>query len=382
MRAQTNVTLMTPDPTVATAVAAALHANGHAVTSPAIRDLRELSAQLSKSPVPIALIDLDPHPQQLLPQVEQIVARFPTTRFVALSSTLENDLLLEAMQTGVRRVVVKQTMGAQLAGVLDRLTPAANSGSATLGQVLTILSASGGCGATTLAVNLAEEIALKQKQPSLLCDFDCSYGAIAGFLGLNPRYAADHVLDYPEAIDAQLIRSTTTVYNDRIHVLASPASTNLKGLQPLRFDRLDQVLDSARRAYTTTIIDAPRLPLAIAATLAAASARTLLIFQLTVKDLRTARSIMDGLRERGVASESILPIANRYAKRQLISLDEASKALGGVEVLPIRNDYAPAIQGLNFGQLLSEAGPRSYLRRDLQELSNKLQPAVATAGVN
>jgi hypothetical protein len=44
-----------------------------------------------------------------------------------------------------------------------------------------------------------------------------------------------------------------------------------------------------------------------------------------------------------------------------------------VDVLPIRNDYAPAIHGLNFGQTLSEAGPRSSIRRDVQDLLAKLE---------
>jgi pilus assembly protein CpaE len=322
--------------------------------------------------VPICLIDLDPAPQQVLPQLERIIARFPTTRFVALSSTVGNELLLEAMQSGVRRVVMKQTMSADLPGVLDRLTaPDLQAGST--GEVLTVISASGGCGATTIAVNLAEEVAQKRKQPTLICDLDCSYGAVASYLGLTPRYGADHVLHYSGDIDAQLIRSTASVHNERIHVLASPASTNLGTAEPLRFERLEHVLDSARRAYSVTIIDAPRLSLETTAALIAGSTATLLVLQLTVKDLRCARSILDALRDRGADPASIIPVANRYVKRQVISLEEANKALGGVDVLPIRNDYAPAIHGLNFGQMLSEAGPRSSIRRDLQDLVTKLE---------
>ena len=146
---KTNVTLMTPDPSVATAVTAALQSNGHVVTGPPIADLRELAAQLAKSQPPIVLIDLDPHPQQVLPHLERIVSRYPATRFVALSTTLGSDLLQEAMQTGVRRVVVKQTMGAELKGVLDRLTP---SGAAEpAGQMIGGTRSSESRGSTGLA---------------------------------------------------------------------------------------------------------------------------------------------------------------------------------------------------------------------------------------
>ncbi len=372
MNARINITLMTPDASLASAVSTALHANGHVVAGPPVRDLRDLAPQLGRAPVPVVLVDLDPSPHQLLPQLERIIARFPTTRFIALASSIGNDLLLEAMQSGVRRVVMKQTLSADLPGVLDRLTaPDLNAGPS--GEILTILSASGGCGATTIAVNLAEEIALKQKQPTLLCDLDLAYGAVASYLGLNPRYGADHVLHYSGDIDAQLIRSTATVHSERIHVLASPASTDLAGGEPLRFERLEHALDSARRAYAVTIIDAPRLSPQTTAVLVAASTTTLLVLQLTVKDLRCARATLDALRGRGVETTAVIPVANRFVKRQLISLEEANKALGGVDVLPIRNDYAPAIHGLNFGQTLSEAGPRSSIRRDVQDLLAKLE---------
>src|SRR5437763_838538 len=99
--AQTNIALMTPDPSVAAAVTLALQSNGHVLAGPAVRDLRELPAHLGRSPVPIVLVDLDPQPHQVLPHLERLVARFPMTRFVALCSTVGQDLLLEAMQTGI-----------------------------------------------------------------------------------------------------------------------------------------------------------------------------------------------------------------------------------------------------------------------------------------
>ena len=376
MSTQTQIALMTPDALVAAAVTSALQSNGHVLAGPALRDPRDLLAQLGRAASPIVVVDLDPNPQEILRQLERIILRFPSSRFVALCSAVGNDVLLEAMQAGVRRVVVKQSMGAELSGVLDRLTGADAAEEGLQGQILTLLSASGGCGATTLAVNLAEELALLQKQPTLLCDLDSCYGAISSYLGLTPSYAADHVLN-SEAIDGQLLRSTATVHNERLHVLASPASISYSGYEPLPLNRLEQVLESARQAYSNTIVDAPRIPIDAVATLVAGSAHTLLVLQLTVKDLRSARATLDALRQRGVNTDGIIPLANRYAKRQMIGLEEASKALGGIAVSSIRNDYTPAITGLNYGQCLSEAGPRSTLRKDLQELLTRLRESKA-----
>jgi hypothetical protein len=156
--------------------------------------------------------------------------------------------------------------------------------------VITVLQASGGCGATTIAANLAAEIAgvqPPQDGPStVVMDLDCCYGALTTYFGLAPLYAMDHLLHYDRALDSELIRSTATVANPQLHLLASPAST--QGFRPQNpdFARLGQVLHVTCRTYHNTIIDAPRLPAEAVATLVQNSTHVLLVFQLLVKDVR------------------------------------------------------------------------------------------------
>jgi Flp pilus assembly CpaE family ATPase len=107
------------------------------------------------------------------------------------------------------------------------------------------------------------------------------------------------------------------------------------------------------------------------------SARVLLVFQLNVKDLRIARSMLDALDERGVSRSNITGIANRFAKRPAISIDDAAKVLDGIEVKVVRNDYASALEGLNYGKTLSQVAPRSPLRKDVQDLAASIAQAAA-----
>jgi Flp pilus assembly CpaE family ATPase len=101
----------------------------------------------------------------------------------------------------------------------------------------------------------------------------------------------------------------------------------------------------------------------------------LLMFQLTVKDLRMARAMIDALDDFGVHRHHLVPVANRYVKRPPISLEDARKVLGGLEIRTLRNDFPAALEGINYGRMLVQAAPRSPLRRDLQELVAGLVPA-------
>src|SRR6266850_5426444 len=114
-------------------------------------DLRELALRLENRQAAVALIDLDPQPMATLAGVEPLVRRFPNTRFVVLCRETGGDLLDEAMQVGARRCVTKGSLVADLPSVLRRLVQDVGSTEGEGGSLVTVLSASGGCGCTTVA---------------------------------------------------------------------------------------------------------------------------------------------------------------------------------------------------------------------------------------
>ena len=100
---------------------------------------------------------------------------------------------------------------------------------------------------------------------------------------------------------------------------------------------------------------------------------TLLTMQLTVKDISAAKAMIRALKEHGVHGDRVMPLINRYYKRRaMISLDEAKKALGVVDIRCIDNDFKSAIKALNYGQPVSEAAPRSALHRDMKKLATEV----------
>ena len=74
---------------------------------------------------------------------------------------------------------------------------------------------------------------------------------------------------------------------------------------------------------------------------------------------------------------------NRYRKRhEMIGIEEATKALGGVTPECISNDYASASRGINYGKLLSSTAPRSAIRRDMIQLASQFSDLEALKNSN
>jgi Flp pilus assembly CpaE family ATPase len=121
------------------------------------------------------------------------------------------------------------------------------------------------------------------------------------------------------------------------------------------------------------VIDAPRVPIALAARLARMSRFTLIVGQLSVKDVRAARSIQLALIRQGIAPGSIRHVINRYRSRHsLLTIEDARKALGDGELNLVKNDFGNTIESINLGRPLSDCAPRSCARRDILSLAESV----------
>ena len=376
MSPRQGLVLVTDDSETVSAVAAAVERNGELAAEGVCSDLGQLVAVLQHTPAAAVLVDIDPGPKGMLAALDSIITRFANTRFIVLSSAGSNDLILEAMQAGARHFLVKQSIVTHLADVLQRLAPNGSAKTGKRGAAITVLAASGGCGATTIAVNLANELQLASAEPALLVDLDCSYGAVASYLGLEGQYGLADVLVSRSRIDRHLITSTAVPYSEGLQVLLSPVSIDPGKPAQLVYPHLGDALHACKRAYRFTVVDAPRVSMDVAVSLADASQVTLIVFQLAVKDIRAARSTVGILTERGIPAARIVPLVNRYRKRHsTVTLQDAEAALGEVPPRCVHNDFRSASRAIDYGQPLAQAARRSVLRRDLGQLAAELVEA-------
>jgi pilus assembly protein CpaE len=380
MSAPTGVLVVTQESQTAQAVAKAVNFHEHIVSQGVCKNLDDLLMTLDRSYAPAVVVDIDPKPGQILSELDQIINRFSGTRFIVLASEQRPELVMQAMQVGVRHFMLKGNISSELPGVLQRLLP--NTGTrngfhGAHGSIVTILSAGGGSGATTLAINLANELHLLTSEATLLIDLDCNSGGAAGYLGVNAQYGIADVLSDGDRIDSQLIKTTAVPHNDHFHVLASPATVDFENPRIPQFEYLSRALQKGKDAYGFTVVDAPHVLMDVAAQLGRASIMTYLLLELNVEHIRVARAIYAAITSRGVAADRVLPLANRYrGRREMITLAEAQRAIGCTQIGQLSNDYKAVLSSVNYGKPLAENSPRSELRLDIQKLAKAIHESV------
>ena len=344
------------------------------------KEISELRSCLSNKKVQAVVVDIDPDPSVILYELAKLLTVYPGIYIVVVCSHFTKKLALQAMQAGVRHYLEKDTIASELTQELQQLIHGSAKKEAGFGStVISILSAGGGCGATTVAINLANELQLLSSKPVLVIDLDGYYGTVSTYLGIKSEYGIADVLARTGLIDKHLIQSSAFGYMDDYHVLPSPAGIQSPKARSLQFDNLPRALEACREVYRYTVIDAPRLSERDGVKLAGLSDIVLVVFQLTVKDVHFARSMVLSLTESGITSEKIMSLANRVRKRgPFVRLEDGKKAVGLKSFHAVRSDWRKAMKSVNSALPLARVVQKSGLRSDYK----KLAAAISAFGVS
>jgi pilus assembly protein CpaE len=369
---QSNILLITRDDNTTNAVNSAL-SDGKGITLAGIcGEVLEVRSYLSNTNIHAVVVDIDIDSSRVLYDLGEVLHSYPGIYVVVVCSSFHKELVRHAMQAGARNFLEKDNIATELSEVLQHLTKNKERKKTGSSSIISIFSAGGGCGATTVTVNLASELRLSSSQPVLAIDLDNCYGTLSVYLGIKSQYGIADVMNREGLIDKHLIQSSAYSYMDDFHVLVSPVGIDMQE-NSLKYENLPRVLEACRQLYGYTIIDAPRMPKSTMRKIAGLSDIILIVFQLTVKDVNFAKSLVLSLAESGIASKKIMLLANRVKKRSpLVRLEDSIKVIGLNSCQVIRSDWRKALKSVNQGQPLIQSARSSGLRNDFQKLAEKI----------
>ena len=148
----------------------------------------------------------------------------PAVGVILLRANLEVESVLAAMRAGISEVLPVEDEAA-LSEACRRYQQQnslhAVPGPGRRGHVITVYSSKGGCGKTTLAVNVAVQLAEAGQQVCLV-DLDLTFGDVAITLGLTPKRTIADVATLGDSLDEFKVRSLVTPYKTGVDCLLAP----------------------------------------------------------------------------------------------------------------------------------------------------------------
>ncbi|EKP93793.1 response regulator [Thermaerobacter subterraneus] len=219
--------------------------------------------------------DLRPHVILMdinLPRLDGLAAaerilRQLDTRIIMVSVENGPEYFRRAMQAGACDFLVKPFSPDALAEAVRRAVPPAGEPALVTpqggrGRLITVFSAKGGVGKSTLAVNLAVALAKRPDRRTVLVDLDLELGSAAMLLGIRPRATLADLCRREGALDPQAVAPALhPVSGFRLSLLPAPlfpheaAEIEGEGRRDPARNYTAEVLEALRSTHDFVVVD-------------------------------------------------------------------------------------------------------------------------------
>ncbi|MEJ7766017.1 MAG: AAA family ATPase [Acidimicrobiales bacterium] len=250
------------------------------------------------------------------------------------------------------------------------------------GRVYAVASATGGCGKTFMATNLAYFLHTHGGGSRVcLVDLDLQFGEVSTALRLRPRYtifdALEREEDEPEFLQAH-IEEYLSVHETGFHVLAAPRD-------PVEAERVTpadvvRIVEAVSRRFDHVVVDTPAQLSEIVTVALDLSERLFVMTTLDLPSVRNMSVFLSTLERLRIPTESIQLILNKAESDVGIDISQVEKLFpqGFRAVLPYSKEVSRSI---NLGTPVMAASPQADISRRMDAAMVELLPPELRSSV-
>lgn len=308
---------------------------------------------------------------------ERVIRLRPRTFVILLTRQMTVETLKKANAVGCHNVIPFPENGKEFCDAVHRIHQAESARIAALdgnqrvvwsSKVVTVFSAKGGLGKTTIASNLAIKLAEKKKKVVLL-DLDLQFGDVHVFMDAEPKESiADVIMDI-DSLSIDSLGSYMTVHPSGVHLICAPKSPEYA--DTVSGDKIQTLIGLLRSYYDYVIIDTATNFTDV--TLSALEASTLILFVTgldisILKNSKLAMSILESLGQK----KKVRTIINRAIEINSISTADVQRIVDAPILSRIPSDYMMAVAALNRGQPFVQSAPKAKLSLAIADIADKI----------
>jgi pilus assembly protein CpaE len=326
----------------ATRLARVVYSNVGFPTGPTdsiLRQIQDLRAE-------VVLVDISPaNPQSAIAAIELIQANTLQLAIFANGSMQQPGTIVASMRAGAGEYLDDSAGFDVLLEALTRFSSnrTRTRGGAGKARIFTFLSAKGGAGATTAAVNTA--IALQQSYGNVvLVDF-APVGHAQLHLNLRPNFGVPDALENLHRLDASLLDGLMTTAQDGLHLLAGSQQPYHAIPTPAELARLFDLLVNH---YRYVVVDASSRLDSTTRLLSDLSNAVLMVAQTDVVTLWSAGRIHAFL-EAGAGRNRLRMVLNRYKKIPGFTDEDIESATNCKVLWKIPNAFHSILPAIDHG---------------------------------
>ena len=328
---------------------------------------------IKNSQNPIVIMDISEEFAELNEIADNI--KLCTSKIIITSLDYSTNTIIKALRLGAKEFLPKPILKDDLIRVLTMLNSVSAENDSSQSKIISVYSNKGGIGKTTIAVNLAAELARVTKDKVALIDLNLQLGDISTFLNLNPPFDVNYVMrklvDKSEDI---LIKGFEKYKDTSLYILADPSYIEQsESITPAMVTTLFAAL---KKVFSYIVIDMSSSIDPISLKILDSSDWILFTTIVNIPAIRNAQRCLNLFRSRKYPKDKVKIIINRYMDNDEINLEDIENTLGETIYWKIPNNYFTIMEAINKGETITEINAKSNIGNNFRDFATRVSDDI------
>lgn len=330
----------------------------------------------------ILIVDVFADFDKAIGLIKQVKENYKNIYIVAVTNKTSTENIIKILRAGAKDFITKPFVQSEFQELFLEIKK--NFETITVNnscKIISTFSNKGGIGKTSIAVNLALEIAQLTKEKVALVDLNLQLGDVATFLDLTPTFAMDYIANNINNLDENdLLKSMTRYKNTSLYVIADPL--NIDKSKDITAQQIESMLTALKKVFSYVVVDIGTN--IDSKTIAALnySDLILLIAIVNLPAIRSTQRCMDLFKNLGYSNNKIKLILNRYMDSDDIKASDIEDVVNQKVYWKIPNNYLTMMSAINKGVPVSEINQESNIATNYKNFATKIIDYLITQNIN
>lgn len=340
------------------------------------KNLEQAEQDISDKNHNIFIVDISENSEIVSAQIEKAENAHSNCKFIITSYKLNTDVMVKFLRNSQKeffeKPIIKSDFISKFSEIASKMTSGQDfSGS---GKVITVFSNKGGLGKTTIAVNLAMELAKSDEtQKTVIVDINNYLGDVTAFLDMTPTYDIQFVVDKLHSSPTLTDIISTYKGADNLYVLAdSPYRENSEDISA---NALISLFNALRKEFRYIVVDCS----------SAITNKTKMLFDITDKILLVTVANLPTINNckkcldffaKNKTDNKLLMILNRYSQADECSITDIEDYLSCNFSATVPNDWQTVSGAINKGLTVNEFENNSVISNSFKRLARIIKDSL------
>ncbi len=294
---------------------------------------------------------------------------------IVTSMDTSTTIIIKTLRAGASEFLAKPVLKNELFAAIEKFLQSPKDEQNEDSKIISVFSGKGGSGKTTIAVNLALELAKQTDKKVALVDMNFCMGEAATFLNSNIPFNFSNILENIDNIDKDTMPKMFEKYRDNELYLISESFQG-ESLSSITFNRISRFFKYIKEIFSYIIVDLPTAADEKVFKTLQQSDYILYVSAVNYNALKNTKNCIDLLLNKGITKDKIKILLNRYIENDELSCEELERELGLEIYKKIPNNYFTVMSAINKGISIPEENINSNVAESFRELAIMLSDSI------